>query len=133
MSYIKSIIEKLPEMEFLQPATEKQIKSAEEKLGLRFAEEYREYLSYFGMVWSDIIAISGICDDEDYEVVALTDKLKKIYLGIPSDFYVIEDVGVDGLVIWQSGTGEIYQSIPNTNPVKIFDSLSDFLIYQMED
>ena len=133
MSYIKSIIEKLPEMEFLQPATEKQIKSAEEKLGLRFAEEYREYLSYFGMAWSDIIAISGICDDEDYEVVALTDKLKKVYLGIPSDFYVIEDVGVDGLVIWQSGTGEIYQSIPNTNPVKIFDSLSDFLIYQMED
>lgn len=132
MSCIESI-KKLPGMEFLQPATEKQIKSAEEKLGLRFAEEYREYLSYFGMVWSDIIAISGICDDEDYEVVALTDKLKKVYLGIPSDFYVIEDVGVDGLVIWQSGTGEIYQSIPNTNPVKIFDSLSDFLIYQMED
>lgn len=133
MSNIKSIISKLPNMEFLQPASENQIRSAEEQLGLRFADEYREYLSFFGMAWSDIIAISGICEDEDYEVVNLTNKIKKTHLGIPANFYVIEDVGVDGLVIWQSSTGEIYQSIPNSNPVKIFDSLSDFLIYQMED
>ena len=77
MSNIKSIISKLPNMEFLQQASENQIRSAEEQLGLRFADEYRENLSFFGMAWSDIIAISGICEDEDYEVVNLTNKLKK--------------------------------------------------------
>lgn len=52
MSNIKSIISKLPNMEFLQPASENQIRSAEEQLGLRFADEYREYLSFF---WNGVV------------------------------------------------------------------------------
>lgn len=82
------------------PTSKEIIKNSEDKLNLIFADEYKEYLLTFGAVKSDIIAISGITEDEEYNVVKLTKKLKLYYTNIPSDFYVIEDVGVDGLVIW---------------------------------
>jgi len=133
MSNIISVLKKLPGMEYLSPANEQDIKNAEANLNLKFADEYKEYLSSFGFVFSDIIAVSGICDDEDYEVVALTNKLRLINRHIPLDFYAIEDVGVDGLVIWQNQTGAIYQSVPHLEPVLIFNNLSDFLQHQIED
>ena len=80
---------------------------------------------------SDIIAISGISDDEDYEVVALTNSVRSWNPQIPLSFYAIEDVGVDGLVIWQDQTGAVYQSIPNYAHVQI--SLSYFLEHQIND
>ena len=123
----------LPELRPSLPASEAEITNAEKELNLEFADEYREYLLAFGSVWSDIIAISGISDDEDYEVVALTKKLRGFNPHIPLTFYAIEDVGIDGLVIWQDKTGAVYQSIPNQEPVKIFDHLSDFLKHQMVD
>lgn len=133
MERIVSIIEQLPEMAHSKVASSEEIVCAEQKLNLKFAEEYKQYLLNFGMAWSDIIALSGIIDDEEYSVVELTQKIKPYHLNVPEDFYVIEDVGVDGLVIWQNATGTVFQSIPNHAPVKIFDSLADFLEYQMED
>ena len=130
---IISIIEKLPEMQYSFPASEEDIIKAEKELNVVFADEYKKYLLTFGAVQSDIIAISGIIDDEDYNVVNLTKRLKLSNKNIPDNFYVIEDVGVDGLVIWQSVDGTIYQSIPTSKPVKIFASLSEFLNYQMEE
>lgn len=133
MKTIIQIIEQLPEMKYTSPASLEEIKNAEMALNLVFAEEYKDYLMTFGLAWSDIIVLSGIIDDEEYSVVELTKEIKSMQPEIPDDFYVIEDVGVDGLVIWQNATGTIFQSIPNHAPVKIFDSLVDFLKYQMED
>ncbi len=120
-------------MDHLAPASIEDVSEAEKKLSLEFADEYKEYLLSFGAVWSDIIALSGIIDDEDYEVVALTNKLRLMNPQVPLGFYAIEDVGVDGLVIWQDKTGAVFQSIPHHNPVKVFDNLSCFLQHQIED
>jgi hypothetical protein len=110
-------------------ASDEAIENAEETLNLKFADDYREYLSVLGAVWSDIITVSGIIDDEDFGVVNLTSKLRPFYQ-IPLSFYVIEDVGVDGLVIWQDETGAIYQSIPcQEPPTRIHNNLSDYLEY----
>ena len=133
MSDIIGTVNRLPKMEHSTSASEEQFFHAEEILGLCFSEEYRQYLSAFGAAWSDIIAISGITDDDAYSVVSLTNRLRKVNPGISPTFYAIEDVGVDGLVIWQDHTGSIYQSIPNHPAVKVFESLSAFLNYQLED
>ena len=132
MSNIISTIKKLSAMESLGPASNEVITNAEVSLNLKFAGDYKEYLSVFGMVWSDNIAISGITDDEDYGVVELTNKLRPFYTQVPLNFYAIEDVGVDGLVIWQDESSAIYQSIPNNEPMRLYDNLSDYLEYVME-
>ncbi len=46
---------------------------------------------------------------------------------IPSDWYVIEQLNIDAIVIWQSSSGEIYQTSPNTEPEKICESLADYI------
>jgi len=41
--------------------------------------------------------------------------------------YVVEEVHVDGLVIWQDESGQVYQTIPGSLPQKIANTLSDYL------
>ena len=129
MSNIIFTIKKLPEMESFLPVSNEIIESIEEKLKIKFAEDYKEYLLTFGAVCSDIISISGICDDSYMNVIDLTLDAKSVNEQIPKNFYVIEDIGVDGLVIWQDETGAIYQSIPFRAPEKIYNSLSEYLEY----
>lgn len=129
MSDIISTIIKLPGMESHKPASEEVIKSVEEKLNLKFADDYREYLINFGAVRSEIIAISGITNDPEYGVLELTNKIRLFNTQIPTNFYVIEDVGVDGLVIWQDETGTIYQSLPTKAPMQLYNNLTDYLEY----
>lgn len=133
MSEIVSVISQLPEMEHAVPATESEVAAAETALGLAFAPEYREYLLHFGAAFSDIIAVSGLCDDPDYNVVTLTQALRPHHQPVPRSCYAIEDVGVDGLVVWQDATGTVYQSVPGSEAMKVFDSLAAFLSYQLED
>ena len=132
MSDIISTIKRLPELESSGPVSNEEICSAEVAAQVKFAEDYRVYLSAFGAVCSSIIAVSGISEDKDYGVVELTNKLRSLYTKVPPNFYVIEDVGVDGLVIWQDEAGVIYQSVPCSQPIKLFDNLSDYLEYVIE-
>ena len=43
------------------------------------------------------------------------------------NLYVIELLNIDGIVIWQSSDGEVYQTYPNSNPEKIANSLSEYI------
>ena len=41
--------------------------------------------------------------------------------------YVIEETHMDDIVIWQNAKGEIYQTAPNAKPIKICDSLAEYV------
>jgi hypothetical protein len=41
--------------------------------------------------------------------------------------YVIEELGIDGITIWQSGTGEIYQSVSGEVPYVIYKSFLEYI------
>jgi hypothetical protein len=43
------------------------------------------------------------------------------------NLYVVEQANIDGIVIWQSETGEVFQTMPNALPIKISDSLLEYL------
>lgn len=46
----------------------------------------------------------------------------------PTDtMYVIENTGVDGIMIWQDTKGKIYQTKPESKPKKIVDSLAEYI------
>lgn len=48
---------------------------------------------------------------------------------IPQNLYVIEQANIDDIVIWQNqlGLGEIFESISNANPIKIANSLLEYI------
>lgn len=107
--------------------SEEEIASSEQALGLIFAEDYRQYLSKIGLACFDGRELTGISKSPRIDVVAVTNKMREMNDTVPADFYVIEETGVDGIVIWQATSGEVYQTMPNKQPQKICESLVDYI------
>ena len=112
----------------LKPANQEQINDAELQLGVSFASEYKEYLTSFGAVLADGIELAGIAKSEHRNVVYLTKREWELNSNIPHSMYVVEDTGVDGIVVWQDTKGLIYQSKPNTEAKEIANSLVDYIL-----
>ena len=74
MSKIIETIKALPNLISIGRATSTQIKEAETKLQLKFATEYKEYLSSFSAITADGIELSGLCKSKNRDVVLLTER-----------------------------------------------------------
>ncbi len=131
MSKIVDIINKLPELLPLKPATEIAIKDAEIQLRVSFNEEYKDYLMAFGAIMAEGIELTGIAKSAHRNVITQTKKEHELNPKVPNTMYVIENTGVDGIIIWQDTAGAIYQSASNVEPKMIADSLSAYLSSHM--
>lgn len=103
-----------------------QIDSAENKLGLRFSNEYREYVSEFGAVSFADHELTGISKSPALDVVTITIKMRE-FADVPSDWYVIEQTHIDDIVFWQATGGQIYKTAPHSSHHKVCDSLADYI------
>lgn len=127
MNNIIEFIESLEDAILGKPVKESSIISAENELNLKFANDYRSYTKRFGCMAVDGRVFTGISKIPNYDVVTITKDQKQYNKEIPSDWYVIEQLNIDGIVIWQSYTGEIYQTSPNKEPLKICDSFAEYI------
>ncbi len=128
MSKIIEIVNTLPELLPLKPATAVQIIDAELQLRVSFADEYKEYLANFGAIMADGVELTGIAKAEYRNVVSVTKKERGLNPNIPNTLYVVEDTHIDGIIIWQDTQGLIYKSHPESEPCKIAESLGDYLL-----
>jgi cell wall assembly regulator SMI1 len=108
-------------------ATEESINEAEKELALTFSEEYRTYLSIFGIAAYGGHELTGLTNSARVNVVAVTKEQRENKSDIPGDFYVVEETNVDEIVVWQSSGGEIYAMSSNGTLEKIGDSLSEYV------
>lgn len=125
-----SIVNKLcalPAFCSLTGVSAEQIANAEKVLALHFAGDYREYLRAFGIASAGGHELTGICNSKRLNVADVTLAEKSITPSIPNDWYVLEEAGFDGIVIWQSSTGEVYQTHPCRETVKLANSICDYL------
>ncbi|MDM8534774.1 SMI1/KNR4 family protein [Clostridiaceae bacterium HSG29] len=107
--------------------SEELIENAENILGLKFADEYKEYLLHFGVVAFDGHELTGISSIDRLDVIKVTlNELQKNAM-VPTKMYVIEVANIDGIIIWQSSEGDIYETIMDTKPIKICDSISEYI------
>lgn len=127
MTQIIEVLKSYSDLIHGKGATEIQIFNAEEQLSLKFTEEYRKYLSAFGLVIFDGHELTGIGDIERTNVVTVTRNQKRINLMISKDWYVIEEANIDDIVIWQSANGTIYKTQPGLRPKKIAEKMSEYL------
>lgn len=128
MVRIVELINSLPDMLPLNPATKIQITDAELQLRVRFSDEYKDYLTAFGAIMADGIELTGITKSEHRNVVSLTKKERELNPKVPNTMYVIENTCVDGIIIWQNTAGIIYQTMPNSAPKKIASSLREYIL-----
>ena len=127
MNNIIELINSLPELLPLKPATDIQITDAEHRLRVSFSEEYKMYLKHFGAIMADGIDLSGIAKSEHRSVVAMTERERELNSMVPNNMYVIENTHIDGIVIWQDSNGLIYKTQPYKGPQKIADSMADYI------
>lgn len=119
-------IELLPGLHFTGGVTSEEISDAETSLNLTFAEDYKLYLSIFGQVEAEGIELSGLSNKRLTSVVQLTKNERKM-LAIPPKHYVIENIGIDGLIYTQDATGAVFQLLPNRPVVKVAESLLQYI------
>lgn len=125
----KSVVKLLQTKESLyvfDAAAEKDILSAEKALALRFAADYREYVSAFGAASYCEHELTGICQSARLNVVDVTQDERQ-YNSVPADWYVIEEANIDGIVMWQATDGTVYRTCPGSKADKICDSLEEYI------
>lgn len=111
----------------LGPVQDAAIDEAESSLSLRFSQEYREYVHECGIASVQGHEFTGICKSERLNVVNVTEKNRKLNPLIPKELYVIEETNYDGIIIWQSETGEVFRSAQDSLPEKIANSIAEYL------
>ena len=114
----------------LGAATNEQIADAEKELQLKFAEDYKEYLSTFGVATFCGKELTGICSSERLSVIAVTQRARSFYKSFPNDAYVIEEMLFDHFLVIQKADGSIFNYGPNESEELIADSLSLYLFPQ---
>lgn len=106
---------------------ESEIQQTELELEVKFAGDYRQYLLSFGLVAYDGHELTGITKSKRLNVVDVTKKARQYTTNVPDDWYVIEETNIDGIVIWQSSEGTIYQTQPGHTPAVICNSLNEYI------
>lgn len=128
MSAISNTLKSFSDFVSLKAAGEKEIAEAEKQLNLSFASEYKEYTAEFGAAAANGHEITGAVSPKRLNVVAETKRGWEHNPQVPHSMYVIENAGIDGVLIWQDGSGTVYQSAPNRKPVKIAASIAEYIL-----
>lgn len=124
---ILELMGELDDIFYLDQPEEDAIKNAELELDLSFSYEYKEYVRTGGAICGGGIELTGITKFERLNVVSVTKREKRINPLIDDDMYVVEVVGIDGMVVLQNETGTIFTAQPNVAPKKLFNSLSEYV------
>ena len=122
-----STFSSLPDFYSLTGASGEQIAQAERALSLRFADDYRQYVRAFGAVSAAGHELTGICASKRLNVVDVTLSARGLQPAVPQDWYVLEEANIDGIVIWQSGAGEVFQTQPGAEPIKLAGGIREYL------
>ena len=84
-----------------------------------FCKEYREFIGVYGSACANGHELMGICEASNLSIVERTNDAKGKNPNIPTDLYLIEDLGIDKILTWQNSKGELFQTVGNGLPEKL--------------
>lgn len=121
-------IKGLKNMRSLGRASEVQILQAENLIGIKFADEFKEYIKEYGAVSAYGLELLGVSKSKRLDAASVTLEERELNENFPNDMYVVENLGIDGVLILQNERGEVFEISPNAKPKKIYNSLADYLL-----
>ncbi len=127
MSDIIKVLKQMEDFDSMDGVSKEEIALAESDLNLNFAADYKKYLLEYGIASADGHEFTGLVKSPRLNVVDVTVKLKKKFKDAPADAYVIEEFGVDDIVVFQTSDGSIYKAAPKTQFIKVADSFAEYL------
>lgn len=108
MSDILKVISGIDGLKSIGGCTEEQISIAENKLKLRFPEEYKAYLLNYGAIRFNGVELCGLNTHGYLNVIEATEQEKSVNTSFPEKMFVVEDLGVDAKLIIADEKGMIY-------------------------
>ncbi|ASG31494.1 SMI1/KNR4 family protein [Fusobacterium animalis] len=132
-----SIVERIKKIEELDTnlkggASEEQIIRAEKRLELKFPEEYKDYVKEFGAISFLGNEWTGLNVDGYLNVVNMTEEERALNEFFPKKYFVIENIGVDRMLVISDEKGKIY-TIQYDKKELICNSLSEYLDICLEE
>lgn len=127
MNELIEIMKRQPNFYTEKGVSATQIEQAEKLLGLNFSPDFKACLLEFGAVSVSGHDFTGFSADKNLDVVEVTQKNRQ-KINVEKNLYVIEEAHIDGIVIWQDASGNVYETTPNSNVKKIANSLADYLL-----
>lgn len=107
MTFIEEI--KQSDVDIYKGVSDQEISDAERKLGMSFPKTYREILSAFGSVDIDSDEIFGLGVEGYSNVVETTLKERDLAKGALHSFIVIQNIGIDGILIVVDKNDNVYE------------------------
>ncbi len=126
MSNIVEKIKEVPDLYYTRGGADDQITMAEQALNITFPEEYREYLKEFGAISFYGTEWTGINVDDYLDVVKTTNQERDINTEFPVGCFLLENLGIDGMLIVSDMEGKIY-SLQYDKKKLLCASLTEYL------
>lgn len=108
MNKTTELFTKIEGLKALGGCSKDDIKAAEQRLGLSFPEEYKNYLLEYGTARFNGVELCGLNSTGYLNVVDATEQEKNVNTAFPDKMFVIEDLGVDAKLIIGDEKGNIY-------------------------
>ena len=102
------------------------IVSAEQRLGLTFPSQYKDYLKECGVLSFASHEITGLGISGYLNVVEATEAERKLGGAFPEDCVLIENIGVDGILVVMDANGRMF-SYQNGRKNAIAESFFDYV------
>lgn len=128
MANIIEVMKSIPDYIGSNGRSEREIVSAEKSLGTKFAPDYRLYLKEIGLACFDGHELTGLTNDARLSVVAVTEQERAANPNIPDSWYVVEQTGFDGMIIWQNTSGEVFYSTNTSSGKRKYNDLCSFIL-----
>ena len=127
MDDIIRTLREMEDFEYLKGASQSEVSSAETELNLRFANDYKKYLLEYGLASAGGHELTGIVKSPRINVVAVTKSFRDKYSELPLEAYVVEELNIDSIIIFQLEDGSVYEMTPSIPAKKIANSLCEYL------
>ncbi len=108
MSNIITKIKCIPNLYHATGCTTRQLKEAQNELGIEFPEEYIDYVKAYGAISFYGTEWTGLNVDGYLNVVEVTKQERELNSAFPTDCFVVENQGIDGLIVVSDEKGRIY-------------------------
>ena len=126
MNNIITTIESFKRKLFTGSVSSELIVNAENELGISIAPEYKEVSKKYGSLCVKGEEFLGI-DCDNYDLVKATNEARKNDKNFPLDMYVIENTAIDGILIVQNFTSELFSYQPNGKLQNVATCLDEYL------
>jgi len=127
MNNIIKTIESFKRKRFTGSISTDLIHNAENELGLKLSKEYKDVLQKYGSLCIKGEEFLGI-DSDNYDIVKATKDARINDSNFPLDAYVIENTAIEGILIIQKDTCELFTYQPNGQLQPLSDTLEEYLL-----